>query len=246
MRHSSPTSRTVPASAWMTTLRTGSATRGAAPNPPLRLRHGSSRSWKKSVMEGMATTRLISPRPHSVGVLGVTTCRFRSLCCATVFRIVWINTVNCSTDVSLQHRSLPVKSAVYWCALFFVDPFRQTLAAARKLRTPNNVTKIMDLNPKSIKTEELYGFISMATREWKDGLLSKVCYRSHYHTEVHQRPCEYGIAWQDAVVSGTELPVQADPALHVRRSCEIWEIFQTKSPSGFYLTAIWMPTGLRA
>ncbi|CBJ30911.1 Dynein heavy chain family dynein heavy chain [Ectocarpus siliculosus] len=50
----------------------------------------------------------------------------------------------------------------------------KTLAAARKLRTPDNLTKIMDVNPKSIKTEELYGFISMATREWKDGLLSKV------------------------------------------------------------------------
>lgn len=49
----------------------------------------------------------------------------------------------------------------------------QTLAAARKLRTPDCLTKIMDVNPKSIKTEELYGFISMATREWKDGLLSK-------------------------------------------------------------------------
>ncbi|CAM9617574.1 unnamed protein product [Ectocarpus sp. 8 AP-2014] len=49
----------------------------------------------------------------------------------------------------------------------------KTLAAARKLRTPDNLTKIMDVNPKSIKTEELYGFISMATREWKDGLLSK-------------------------------------------------------------------------
>jgi hypothetical protein len=32
----------------------------------------------------------------------------------------------------------------------------------------------VDINPKSVKTEELYGFISMATREWKDGLLSKV------------------------------------------------------------------------
>eukprot|EP00904_Undaria_pinnatifida_P003126 jgi/Undpi1/12814/HiC_scaffold_7.g02481.m1 len=49
----------------------------------------------------------------------------------------------------------------------------KTLAAARKLRTPDCLTKIMDVNPKSIKTEELYGFISMATREWKDGLLSK-------------------------------------------------------------------------
>lgn len=58
--------------------------------------------------------------------------------------------------------------------IFYVCIFPQTLAAARKLRTPNAVTKIMDLNPKSIKTEELYGFISMATREWKDGLLSKV------------------------------------------------------------------------
>ncbi|CAM9224257.1 unnamed protein product, partial [Choristocarpus tenellus] len=50
----------------------------------------------------------------------------------------------------------------------------KTLAAARKLQTPDCLTKIMDVNPKSIKTEELYGFISMATREWKDGLLSKV------------------------------------------------------------------------
>ncbi|KAH8084959.1 hypothetical protein JL720_7667 [Aureococcus anophagefferens] len=31
-----------------------------------------------------------------------------------------------------------------------------------------------DVNPKSVKTEELYGFISMATREWRDGLLSVV------------------------------------------------------------------------
>ncbi|CAM9266952.1 unnamed protein product [Chrysoparadoxa australica] len=58
----------------------------------------------------------------------------------------------------------------------------KTLAAARKIRDPTNqaskylapATKIMDVNPKSIKTEELYGYISMATREWKDGLLSKV------------------------------------------------------------------------
>ncbi|CAM9352734.1 unnamed protein product, partial [Phaeothamnion confervicola] len=50
----------------------------------------------------------------------------------------------------------------------------KTLAAARKLRDPAGSTKVMDVNPKSIKTEELYGFISMATREWKDGLLSKV------------------------------------------------------------------------
>jgi dynein heavy chain, axonemal len=33
---------------------------------------------------------------------------------------------------------------------------------------------VVDVNPKAVKTEELYGYISMATREWKDGLLSKV------------------------------------------------------------------------
>ena len=31
---------------------------------------------------------------------------------------------------------------------------------------------VRDLNPKSISTQELYGFVNMATREWKDGLLS--------------------------------------------------------------------------
>jgi dynein heavy chain len=35
-------------------------------------------------------------------------------------------------------------------------------------------TKFVDINPKSITTKELYGFITMATREWRDGVLSKV------------------------------------------------------------------------
>ena len=48
----------------------------------------------------------------------------------------------------------------------------RTLAEARTLR--GDKTKCIDINPKSVKTEELYGFISMATREWKDGLLSKI------------------------------------------------------------------------
>ncbi len=34
-------------------------------------------------------------------------------------------------------------------------------------------TTYIDLNPKSITTNELYGYVMMATREWKDGLLSK-------------------------------------------------------------------------
>ena len=48
----------------------------------------------------------------------------------------------------------------------------KTLAQARTIR--GDKTKCTDINPKSVKTEELYGFISMATREWRDGLLSKV------------------------------------------------------------------------
>jgi dynein heavy chain, axonemal len=35
-------------------------------------------------------------------------------------------------------------------------------------------TKYVDLDPKAVSTEELYGYITMATREWKDGLLSKI------------------------------------------------------------------------
>jgi len=33
---------------------------------------------------------------------------------------------------------------------------------------------VVDLNPKAVKTEELYGYISLATREWRDGLLSNI------------------------------------------------------------------------
>jgi dynein heavy chain len=34
-------------------------------------------------------------------------------------------------------------------------------------------TTIKDLNPKVTSTDELYGVVLLATREWKDGLLSK-------------------------------------------------------------------------
>lgn len=50
-----------------------------------------------------------------------------------------------------------------------------TLAQARTLLDKATLeTKIVDLNPKSIETRELYGYITMATREWRDGLLSKI------------------------------------------------------------------------
>ena len=48
------------------------------------------------------------------------------------------------------------------------------LQAARNLRNPDAKVKTVDLNPKTMPTEDLYGHISMSTREWKDGLLSSV------------------------------------------------------------------------
>jgi len=51
----------------------------------------------------------------------------------------------------------------------------RTLAEARNLLDKAKLqTKIVDVNPKSIETKELYGYITMATREWRDGLLSKI------------------------------------------------------------------------
>jgi dynein heavy chain len=48
----------------------------------------------------------------------------------------------------------------------------RTLAGARGVL--GNKTKTIDLNPKSVSPSELYGYITMATREWRDGLLSKI------------------------------------------------------------------------
>lgn len=36
-----------------------------------------------------------------------------------------------------------------------------------------NKTTYVDVNPKVVSTNELYGVVLLATREWKDGLLSK-------------------------------------------------------------------------
>jgi dynein heavy chain len=46
------------------------------------------------------------------------------------------------------------------------------LQAAKSHRYPDKKVKVVDVNPKTMPTEDLYGHISMATREWKDGLLS--------------------------------------------------------------------------
>lgn len=43
---------------------------------------------------------------------------------------------------------------------------------------------IKDINPKAVSTQELYGYVNMATREWKDGLLS------YYMRELSNIPDE--------------------------------------------------------
>ena len=48
----------------------------------------------------------------------------------------------------------------------------QTLAAARGAL--GRRTKVVDLDPKVFSPEELYGYIHAATRDWKEGLFSKV------------------------------------------------------------------------
>ncbi|CAM9114065.1 unnamed protein product, partial [Sphacelaria rigidula] len=50
----------------------------------------------------------------------------------------------------------------------------KVLKEARNRLDPNNKVKDVDLNPKTVPTEELYGHISLSTREWKDGLLSTI------------------------------------------------------------------------
>ncbi|KAG1696565.1 hypothetical protein DVH05_018258 [Phytophthora capsici] len=50
----------------------------------------------------------------------------------------------------------------------------ETLVAARKKKGEDYVTKVIDLNPKAVSTEDLYGYMVLGTREWKDGLLSKL------------------------------------------------------------------------
>jgi dynein heavy chain len=47
----------------------------------------------------------------------------------------------------------------------------RTLAKSRD--KSGNKTTCVDLNPKVVSTDELYGVVLLATREWKDGLMSK-------------------------------------------------------------------------
>ncbi|KAH8098853.1 hypothetical protein JL720_1823 [Aureococcus anophagefferens] len=48
------------------------------------------------------------------------------------------------------------------------------LANAYKIKDPDNPVKVVDINPKTMPTQDLYGYINMVTRDWKDGLLSTI------------------------------------------------------------------------
>ncbi|KAJ1633364.1 dynein heavy chain [Pavlovales sp. CCMP2436] len=48
----------------------------------------------------------------------------------------------------------------------------QTLAKVWSRDGGRGATSWQDINPKAVTTSELYGYVNMATREWKDGLLS--------------------------------------------------------------------------
>ena len=62
--------------------------------------------------------------------------------------------------------------------VFIIGSFRwgkcstwKVLAKAQEIA--GQKTTYVDLNPQSISTNELYGFVILSTREWKDGLLFK-------------------------------------------------------------------------
>jgi len=48
------------------------------------------------------------------------------------------------------------------------------LSSAMSIQDPEKKVKVVDLNPKVLPTEDLYGHVSLQTREWKDGLLSTI------------------------------------------------------------------------
>lgn len=50
----------------------------------------------------------------------------------------------------------------------------ETLVAARRKKGDEYYTKVVVINPKTMSTEELYGCMVLGSREWKDGLLSKL------------------------------------------------------------------------
>lgn len=59
-------------------------------------------------------------------------------------------------------------------------------------------TTLLPLNPKAISTEELYGVLDPQTRDWTDGLLSKI-FREMNQPHPADRPCRRYILYDGDV-----------------------------------------------
>ena len=58
------------------------------------------------------------------------------------------------------------------CSMLGIFKLRQASEQVQSKTCLDTQVTIRDLDPKSISTQELYGYVNMSTREWKDGLLS--------------------------------------------------------------------------
>merc|ERR1719399_2754459 len=72
-----------------------------------------------------------------------------------------------------------------------------TLAGAQK-KAFNLPTKLFPLNPKMVTTDELYGVLDPATRDWTDGLLSKI-FREMNQPIPADKPCRRYILYDGDV-----------------------------------------------
>jgi dynein heavy chain len=84
----------------------------------------------------------------------------------------------CEEQFALKITQLREICEVRW-SVFLLGPagsgkttLLKTLAATQRLNEEK--TRIVPINPKSVTRNELYGYISPATREWKDGVAANV------------------------------------------------------------------------
>jgi dynein heavy chain, axonemal len=73
-----------------------------------------------------------------------------------------------------------------------------TLAHALEMKDGEK-TKIDIINPKSVTLNELYGVLNPDTRDWTDGLLSKIFKEANTPFEPDQKPCKNWIIYDGDV-----------------------------------------------
>ncbi|KAL8275355.1 hypothetical protein Esti_000677 [Eimeria stiedai] len=80
-------------------------------------------------------------------------------------------------NLSLKARQMRELLAIRMCIFVMGRPAsgKSTVwkVLAKAQDALGNKTTIVDINPKSVSTDELYGYVKMSTREWQDGFLSK-------------------------------------------------------------------------